>query len=41
MKALIAAGIAVLACSLSGCGTGSHGTVGSPDTSSENGGMGG
>lgn len=37
MKALIAAGIAVLACSLGGCGTGSYGTVGSPDTSSENG----
>jgi pimeloyl-ACP methyl ester carboxylesterase len=37
MKAVIAAGLAALAFGLSGCGTGSHGSVGSPNTSSENG----
>jgi pimeloyl-ACP methyl ester carboxylesterase len=37
MKAVIAAGITVLAFSLSGCGSGSYGSVGSPNTSSENG----
>jgi pimeloyl-ACP methyl ester carboxylesterase len=41
MKAVIAAGIVVLALSLSGCGSGSYGSVGSPNTSSENGNPGG